>query len=439
MSSLDLARGSVAALTALKEIGDGQPSPSQTEALAGWSGWGPLAKALNWCDREKAWDEIATQLQKLLSYEEMQTARDAVDTAYYTPAAVSGAVWDVVAGLGFTGGRVLEPGCGSGRFIAAAPAGMHLDWTGVEADRVTARIAALLHPDARIVHGRLEKTPLRFGGFDLAIGNVPFSSEGPYDPAAPKGLSLHNYFIWRALSAVRPGGLVALVTSRWTMDAADQGQRLELAQLGRFIGAFRLPGKALAAGGTQAVTDVVVFRRHTAGDESGARGLWLRAATQPDNLLTTVNEYFQRNPALVVGEMSDKAGLRHGMTLDVRLPDGEDLETALAKVSGMVVRNAIKRGLTWLPPVSGLVHAAPGRADHQAGERPAGAGARRARAGRADPVAGRRRRAVLRRGGPGHGQQRAGADQAAGPPPVRGVRPPVRAAEPVHAVGEARP
>lgn len=349
---ITLARRGVAALTALKQYDQaGELAPGIGEALAGWPGWGPLAKALNYTS-EGTWQEISRQLWDLLDRDERETARNIVDTAFYTPPLVVRAVWQVATGLGFTGGRILEPGCGAGGFIAACPPGLTAEWTGVEADQASARIAGLLHPQARIIPGRLEKTPLRLGSFDLAIGNVPFAKEGPYDPAAPKGLSLHNYFIWRALSAVRPGGLVVLVTSRWTLDASDPAQREELGNLGAFLGAIRLPGAALAPGGTRAITDIIAFRRHYQGRDYDADERWSCNTVPPDGLQTPVNTYFRANPGQVLGELRDKAGLRYGMTLDVALPDGADLTVMLDDAVAWLVKDARSIGLTWRPAYS---------------------------------------------------------------------------------------
>src|SRR6185437_5574731 len=216
--------------------------------------------------------------------------------------------------------------CGAGRFIGDAPVNMTLDWTGVEADKASAAIAALLHPDATILNQRMEKTKLRQNSFDLAIGNVPFSKQGVYDANAPKDIdSLHGYFLWRALNAVHPGGLAMFVTSRWTLDSEGTRERGELAKLGIFLGAIRLPGSALAPGGTRAVTDIVVFRRRISSSERHLDDRWLAPGTCPEGIDTPVSQYFQANPHLVLGTLANRGGQRYGMTLDVTLPAGDDL------------------------------------------------------------------------------------------------------------------
>lgn len=361
---ITLARRGVAALELLNDLPDGADlTPEQRAVLAGWTGWGPLAKALEY-QYDGPWVDLSNRVGKILSYPARETAKNACDTAFYTPATVVAAMWDLVTGLGFQGGRALEPGCGSGRFIAAAPADLELEWTGVEADEASAAVARLLHPTATIMHKRLEKTPLPYGqaGFDLAIGNVPFSAQGVYDPTCPKAVdSLHGYFLWRALSAVRPGGLVVAVTSRWTLDAQDPEERAELAKLGVFLGAIRLPGDALAPGGTRAVTDIVVFRRRTGtgephvDDKRRAAGSWLDLASTPAGLKTTVSRYFQVRPSMVAGMMADRGGQRYGMTLAVTLPPGETLAAALDDRVQHLIAASRQAGLAgWLPRSGGL-------------------------------------------------------------------------------------
>jgi N12 class adenine-specific DNA methylase len=347
---IGLARRGVAALelaTALPDTEDGSGlSDGQRETLAGWTGWGPLAKALGYQEHQP-WSDLYSRVEKVLDYHARETARNACDTAFYTPAGVARAIWDLVTGLGFDGGRVLEPGCGSGRFMTAAPPGLDVEWTGVEADKVSAYIAGLLHPDAKIVHGRLEKTALRYGGFDLAVGNVPFSQQGVYDPNLPKGItSLHGYFLWRALQAVRPGGLAVFVTSRWTLDSVKTEERDELAKLAIFLGAIRLPDTALAPGGTRAVTDIIVFQRHAAGQPLDQG--WQQPATQPAALDTTLSLYFQTHPGMVCGTLANRHGQRQGMTLAVEL-DPALLPAELDARVQQLIGEAAAAGLGYQP------------------------------------------------------------------------------------------
>jgi N12 class adenine-specific DNA methylase len=327
-----------------------QLTAEQRDVLAGWCGWGPLAKALDYYSGGP-WQDMHQRVTKIFTTgTALNTARNACDTAFYTPRTVVRGMWDLVEALGFTGGTAAELGCGSGRFIAATPAHLQVAWTGVEADKASAMIAGLLHPHAKIIHQRLEKTPLREGAADLVLGNVPFSKQGVYDPNAPKEItSLHGYFLWRALHACRPGGLVCEVTSRWTLDSEGTAERAELARLGVFLGAIRLPGKALAAGGTQAVTDIVVFRRKTSSADRQLDDRWLEPGTVPAGLDTTISPYFQANPQQVLGAMEDRGGKQYGMTLDVVLPDGEDLAVRLDAATQALAAHVVHAGLGWQP------------------------------------------------------------------------------------------
>lgn len=351
VGEVGLARRCVDALRALKEA-DGDPSPGQRTRMAGWAGWGPLSKTFGWNAKPGAWEEISGEVGRLLTREELSQARGAVDTAFYTPRPVVTAAWNIMTGLGFTGGEVLEPGCGAGYFMAGTPAGLPVEWTGVETDSVSAQIAAAVHPGAKILHGRLEKTPLLRGSFDAVIGNVPFSQAGPYDPTAPDGLNLHNYFIWRSLSACRPGGLVVLVTSRWTLDAENTGQRQELAALGDFIGAVRMPGTALAAGGTTAVADIVVFRRRAGAAPDGDPDPWLRRPAPGGQVTQSpVSPYWLASPGMVCGTMRDASGgMHHARTVEVVPPPGVPLPEILAGPVAALVAHGTAAGLTWQPP-----------------------------------------------------------------------------------------
>ena len=217
--------------------------------------------------------------------------------------------------LGFAGGRVLEAGCGSGNFIGFAPGGARV--TGVELDPVTASIAARLYPDADIASESFAGTRAPEGSFDLAIGNVPFGNfaltDGRHNPG---GHSIHNHFIIKSLHLVRPGGLVAVVTSRYTMDARNPAARREIAALADLVGAVRLPsGAHQQAAGTKVITDLLIFRRREPGRDPD-RTAWEQTRTaELDGVQVPVNEYFLGNPGAVLG-----ADARHPRRLQRRRP-----------------------------------------------------------------------------------------------------------------------
>src|SRR5579859_7013627 len=258
------ARASLRALEALDRLNasGGSPSDGDLEDLRSWSGWGPMAPAFS-ARRTGAWQQIGERLEWLLPPGQLREAEQATPNAFYTPPGLAAACWQILRGLGFDRGRVLEPGCGAGAFMAAAPAGAEIAWTGIERDPVTARIAQLLHPSARIINQQLQCAALPAHSVDAVIGNVPFGDVPVYDPTAPKDVTknLHNYCIWRSVRTLRPGGVAVLITSRYTMDARDTGAREAIAAEADLVGAIRLPNDALSPGGTEVLADIVILRR----------------------------------------------------------------------------------------------------------------------------------------------------------------------------------
>src|SRR5450755_3600711 len=192
-----------------------QADQEERELLARWSSWGAVPQVFDETNAE--WAAVREELHQLLDAEAWRAARRTTINAHYTDPAIAQAMWQTLTDLGFQAGRVLEPGAGAGTFIGLAPAGAQL--TGVELDPTTARIAQAIHPHATIRAESFAQTPLPDGYFDAAIGNVPFADVRLHDPRHnPSRLSLHNHFIVKALSLVREGGLVAVLTSHYTMD-----------------------------------------------------------------------------------------------------------------------------------------------------------------------------------------------------------------------------
>jgi len=255
------------AMAALRLIATHTPGTVLTAddrvTLLAWAGWGTLAPAFEAVPKG-GWATIADELETLLDDDAMRSAIQQVDTSFFTPDLLVDSVYDILESVGFTGGRVLEPGCGTGRFMSRAPAGMAIDWTGVEIDPTSAAIASALHPAANIVVSPLERHPLVTGSFDAVVGNVPFSSANVYDAAFGTS-SIHEYFIARGLDAVRPGGYVIILTSRFVMDSGDVPAKF--GELGaELMGAVRLPSGAFTAEGTEVVVDMLIFRKPEAGD-----------------------------------------------------------------------------------------------------------------------------------------------------------------------------
>ena len=206
----------------------------------------------------------APNCRGLLDERSWKAAARSTLNAHYTSAEVITAIWSAAAALGFAGGRVLEPGCGAGNFLALRPDSVNLgDVVGVELDPTSAAVAQALYPTADIRAQSFAEVRLPEGFFDLTVGNVPFAKVVLHDPVHnPSRLSLHNHFVVKSLRLTRPGGLAIVVTSRWTMDARNPAARREIAALADLLGAVRLPqGAFAAAAGTDAVCDVLVLRR----------------------------------------------------------------------------------------------------------------------------------------------------------------------------------
>ncbi len=300
---------------------------------------------------EYAW--VREQLAGLMPDAELAAARRTTLNAHYTDAALVQAIWQAVRSLGFTGGRVLEPGCGSGNFIAFAPPGASV--TGIELDPVTAGIAAALHSHAEIRAESFADTRDREGSYDLAIGNVPFGKAVLRDKSHNcGGHAIHNYFIVKSLHLVRPGGLVVLLTSRYSMDARNPAARREIAALADLVAAVRLPsGAHQRAAGTGVVTDLLILRRREPGRDPGSTAWEQARPAELDGVEVPVNQYFLGHPDHVLGEMGTAHGVYRADDLVVRPVSGMDtvhgLAGALGRTLSAVAASARAGGLTWTP------------------------------------------------------------------------------------------
>lgn len=252
------------ALRTLRSLDGATPTNEQRDSLLRWHGWGALAPAFDEVS-SPGWSAIADDIDQLVSTKALDVARDHIDTSFYTPAAIVDAAFDLLRSVGFTEGRVLEPGCGSGRFMAATPADLDIDWTGVDIDPTAIAMARALNPAAKLIAAPLQRVSFATGEFDAAIGNVPFAHGAVHDPNFGYHSSLHGYFLARALDAVREGGYVIAITSRFVMDS-DSGLRSILTDtegnnIAQLVGAVRLPAGTFASEGTDVVTDIVLIRK----------------------------------------------------------------------------------------------------------------------------------------------------------------------------------
>lgn len=345
------ARANLAALRVLRALQrDERPAtPEEAAVLARWAGWGAVPEIFDEVRAE--WADERGQLLDLVTEAEWRAAALTTLNAHYTSAEVISAIWAAVVALGFTGGRVLEPGCGSGNFIGLAP-DLPLDMIGVEVDPLTAAIAAALYPHADIRAQGFEDTNLAPDSLDLVVGNVPFAKLALHDPLHNKARhSIHNHFIIKSLRFLRPGALMAVLTSRYTLDSRNPAARREMAELADLVGAVRLPTGAMQrAAGTQAVMDLLILRRR-----EGAPNLfgtaWASLATVAcggDTDTVTLNEYFSTNPGHLLGRLETDQGM-HGANELALKPVGE-LSPALTAALADIVAAGLDAGLGWKAP-----------------------------------------------------------------------------------------
>ncbi|MBS5905045.1 MAG: N-6 DNA methylase [Acetobacteraceae bacterium] len=337
------AAGNLAAIQLMQRIeAETRPATAEEQAvLARFVGYGAsdLANALFRRPGEawrEGWAEQGDGLEQAVSATELASLARCTQYAHFTPEYVVRAVWAGLTRLGFRQGTVLEPGCGTGLFLALRPEGMTdcSTVTGVEMDPVTARIAALLYPKAWIrqedfTRARIPET------FDLALGNPPFSDRTVRagDPAGKLGLKLHDYFIARAVERLKPGGLAAFVTSHGTLDKVDPKAREHIAEMADLVGAIRLPaGSFAAAAGTDVVVDILFLqRRERAAAPNGVA--WAHLAevvpAEDSEAAIHVNAWFAAHPEMVLGRHGWTSG-PFGLAYDCTR-DGRDLEAALAE------------------------------------------------------------------------------------------------------------
>jgi N12 class adenine-specific DNA methylase/SAM-dependent methyltransferase len=256
-ATIAAARAALAAVKVLHGLNRFEPDSAQRAALEGFPGWGAAAPLFE-PQPAPGWAALADELDDLVPAE-MKTAARVVDTSFYTPPALIEHIYRLLRVAGFTGGPVLDLGCGNGRFFQYAPTDLPIEFTGVEVDPIAAGIASALHPKAHIITDRLQRVSLPNARFCAAVGNVPFSSANVSDSAIGFYGPLHEYFLVRAARAVRPGGYVVMVTSRHTLDSAS-GLSYSVRSLADMLAAIRLPSGLFAAEGTDVVADVLILR-----------------------------------------------------------------------------------------------------------------------------------------------------------------------------------
>ena len=327
-------RANMAAIHLLKELEfEGlQASPEQQEILSRYVGWGGLADAFD--ESKDNWKAEFAELYAALSPEEYAAARASTLNAHYTSPTVIRAIYDAVENMGFQTGNILEPSMGVGNFFGMLPESMKSSRLyGVELDSITGRIAKQLYPKADITVAGFETTD-RKDFFDLAVGNVPFGQYQVSDRAFDKlGFSIHNYFFAKALEQVRPGGVVAFVTSRYTMDAKDSAARKYIAQRADFLGAIRLPNNAFKANaGTDVVSDIIFLQKRDRPIEIEPdwvhTGIWRNPGANADGF--AINRYFIDHPEMVLGRQTSESTQYGRQDFTVAPIEGADLAEQLS-------------------------------------------------------------------------------------------------------------
>ena len=299
----------------------------EQQVLSQYVGWGGLADAFD--SGKDSWAKEYVELKGLLSEDEYAAARSSTLNAHYTSPTVIRGIYDAVERMGFRSGNILEPSLGVGNFFGMLPDSMaDSRLYGVELDSITGRIAKMLYPQADITVAGFETTDRR-DFYDLAVGNVPFGNYKINDKAYSKlGFSIHNYFFAKAIDQVRPGGVVAFVTSRYTMDSKDSTARKHMAERADLLGAIRLPNNAFRANaGTDVVSDIIFLQKRDRPIDLEPD--WVQLGKTEDGF--AINQYFVDHPEMVLGELTTESTQYGREELTVAPLEGANLGDQLAE------------------------------------------------------------------------------------------------------------
>ena len=328
-------RRNIAAIETLKQIENENriATPEEQQVLSQYVGWGGLADAFD--ESKGNWSDEYVQLKGLLTDEEYKAARESTLNAHYTSPVIIRSIYEALGNMGFEKGNVLEPAMGVGNFFGMLPEKMQDSRLyGVELDDITGRIARQLYPKADVRISGFEKTDFQNDFFDVAIGNVPFGNYQVPDRAYDKlGFQIHDYFFAKTLDKVRPGGIVAFVTSKGTMDKQSPQVRKYLAQRAELVGAVRLPNTAFKENaGTEVTSDILFFKKRDRLMDIEPD--WVHLSTDQNGI--AMNQYFVDHPEMIVGKMDEVSG-PHG-TETACLPDEsrpfeEQLRDAIGNIS----------------------------------------------------------------------------------------------------------
>lgn len=327
----------VTAIKTLKQIESEHrhATAEEQDILAHYSGWGGISDAFD--SSKENWSREYAELKDLLTDKEYAAARESTLTAFYTEPYIIKSIYTALENMGFTGGEILDPAMGTGNFFGNLPAEMaeNSRLYGVELDSLTARIAKELYPEAKIQNRGFERTKFENDTFDVIIGNVPFGDFKPYDPEYDEYL-IHDYFFAKSIDKLKPGGIMALITSAGTMDKYDDSFRRDLSRKADFLGGVRLPEDAFRTAGTQTVTDILFFQKLEFEHENDRNLDWVRSErVYGEASVFQENRYFRQNPEMVLGTPEIVSG-RFGNTRTIK-SDGntaERLSEAIGRLDG---------------------------------------------------------------------------------------------------------
>lgn len=316
-------------------------TPEEQITLARYVGWGGLADALT--EGKKGWEKEYIEIHSLLSEKEFKSAQESTITAFFTEHYIIQSIYKALDRFGFKGGNILEPSCGVGNFFSVLPENMRdSQLYGVELDDISGVIAKHLYPNARIEIKGYEDTELPDQFFDVAIGNIPFNDITVQDSQYDKyNFKIHDYFIAKTLDKVRPGGIIAFITSKGTLDKKNQSIREYIAQRADLIGAIRLPNTAFkTVAGTSATADIIFLKKHESTKFTNETPTWVSVGETEDGI--PVNTYFIENPDMMLGKMKYDSSMYGSKALTSCHPKrGADLEEtlseAIAKLKGTYI------------------------------------------------------------------------------------------------------
>lgn len=327
------AQRNISALKILKQI-ENEKRPATADErviMSAYLGWGGIPEIFD--VENVSWSEEYGILKSLLTTTEYDSARASTLNAHFTDTAVINAMYDVLHNLGFTKGNILEPSMGIGNFFSGLPADMSASKLyGVELDPVTGRMAQLIYPDAHIDVKGYEKTDFQNDFFDVAIGNVPFGQYKVLDKAYDKhNFYIHDYFFAKTIDKVRPGGVIAFITSKGTMDKTNPSVRRYIAQRTQLLGAIRLPNDAFKNAGTSVTSDIIFLKKRDMYIDTDED--WIHLGTDENGI--EMNSYFVNNPHMVLGKMEMVSG-PHGMESACVPESGTSLADRLRQAVQMI-------------------------------------------------------------------------------------------------------